>query len=141
MGDSRAWRSLRRVEGVAYWAVGAQVLAWLPAALGYRVPCWRGASLVRGQATKRTALARNLRQVLGTELSEAAALRLAREWFRLASCEAVDVMRMRGRARSLRRLVTISGREHLEAALAAGKGAIVCSAHFGSYDCGFSLLG
>ena len=65
---------------------------------------------------------------------------MTREWFRLRSCEAVDVMRLRRGARPLRRLVEIRGREHLEAALAAGKGAILCTGHFGSYDSGFSVL-
>jgi phosphatidylinositol dimannoside acyltransferase len=50
------------------------------------------------------------------------------------------VMRLRGRARSLGRLVEIRGREHLDAALAGGKGAILCSAHFGSHNSAFSLL-
>jgi len=49
-------------------------------------------------------------------------------------------MRLRHRARPLRRLVHIRGREHLEAALAQGNGAILCSAHIGSYDSGFSVL-
>ena len=49
-------------------------------------------------------------------------------------------MRLRGRARSLGKLVEIRGREHLDAALAGGKGAILCGAHFGSYNCAFSLL-
>ena len=140
MGDSRAERLLRSAEGVAYWAAAAPALARLPAAVGYRMACRRGDWLFRRQAGKRIELARNLRLVLGDELSPAAAQQVTRDWFRLASCEAVDVMRLRHRARPLRRLVEIRGREHLEAALAAGKGAILCSAHFGSYDSGFSAL-
>ena len=75
--------------------------------------------------------------MLGDELSAAAAQQVTREWFRLFSCEAVDVKRLRHGARPLRRLVEIRGREHLEAALAAGKGAILCTGHFGSYSSGF----
>ena len=140
MGDSRAKRLLLNAEGVAYWAVAAPVLARLPAALGYRMACWRGDWLFRCQAEKRTELARNLRLVLENELSAEAARQVTREWFRLSSCEAVDVKRLRHRARPLRRLVEIRGREHLEAALATGKGAILCTAHFGSCSSGFSVL-
>jgi lauroyl/myristoyl acyltransferase len=49
-------------------------------------------------------------------------------------------MRLRGRARSLGKLVEIRGREHLDGALAGGKGAILCSAHFGSHLSAFSVL-
>ena len=140
MGDSRAGRLLRSVDAVVYWAVAAPVLARLPAALGYRVACWRGDWLFRCQAGRRTELARNLRLVLGDELSPAAVQQVTREWFRLFSCEALDVKRLRRGARPLRRLVEIRGREHLEAALAAGKGAILCTGHFGSCDSGFSML-
>ena len=141
MDEGRPARLLRNVEGAAYWAAAAPVLARLPAAIGYRIACWRGDWLSRLQAAKRTELARNVRQVLGNELSPAAAQQLTREWFRLASCEVVDVMRLRHKARPLRRLVDIHGRERLEAALAAGNGAILCSAHFGSFDSAFSMLG
>jgi lauroyl/myristoyl acyltransferase len=140
MGDSRAISLVRNVAGVAYWATAAPVLARLPAVLGYRIACSRGDWLFRCQVAKRTELARNLRQVLGNELSPAAVEQMARDWFRLASCEALDVMRLRHGARPLRRLVRIRGREHLENALSLGKGAILCSAHFGSYDSGFSVL-
>jgi Kdo2-lipid IVA lauroyltransferase/acyltransferase len=78
--------------------------------------------------------------VLGDELSPAAAQQMTRGWFRLGSCGAVDVMRLRRGTRPLRRLVEIRGREHLEAALAAGKGALVCTGHFHSHDIGFSML-
>jgi phosphatidylinositol dimannoside acyltransferase len=141
MGESGAGRLLRGLEGVAYWAVTAPAVACLPAAVGYRLACWRGDWEFRSRGRKRAELTRNMRQLLGDELGPAAADRLARQWFRFASCGALDAMRMRGRARALRRLVEIRGREHLEAALAGGKGVIVCSAHFGSFDCAFSLLG
>jgi lauroyl/myristoyl acyltransferase len=141
MGESRAGRLLRNVEAAAYWAAVAPAAACLPAALGYRLACWRGDWEYRSRHGKRAELAHNLRQLLGDELSPDEIQRLTRQWFRFASCEAIDVMRLRFRARPLRRLVEIRGREHLEAALAAGKGAILCSAHFGSYDPAFSLLG
>ena len=78
--------------------------------------------------------------MLGEELSEDAAQRVARDVFRSVSCQVIDVMQLRGRAESLERLVEIRGREHLDAALAGGKGAILCSAHVGSYVSAFSLL-
>jgi phosphatidylinositol dimannoside acyltransferase len=141
MTESRAGRLLRNAEGVAYWAAVAPAAACLPAALAYRIACLRGDWEYRCRPEKRAELVRNLGRLPGDEPGPDAAQRLTRQWFRYASCEAIDVMRLRNRARPLRRLVEIRGREHLEAALAAGKGAILVSAHFGSYDCAFSLLG
>ncbi len=135
MGDP-ARGLLRNVERAAFSAA----LARLPAPLGYRIACWRAVSLFQRQDSKRTEIARNLQLVLGNELSPAAAQQVTRDWFRLASCEAVDVKRLRHKTRPLRRLVEIRGREHLEAALAAGKGAILCTGHFGSHSSGFSVL-
>jgi KDO2-lipid IV(A) lauroyltransferase len=139
-GDNPAGKLLRNVEGVAYWVAVAPILARLPTALGYRLACWRGDLLSRCQAGKRTELASNVRSVLGNEFSLAAAQQVARDWFRLVSCSTIDVKRLRREARPLRQLVEIRGREHLEAALAAGKGAILCSAHFGSHASGLSVL-
>ena len=140
MGDNRARRLLRTVKRATYLVVVAPAVGRLPAALGYRLACWRGDWHFRCQAGKRAEMARNLRLVLGDELSPAAAQRVTREWFRLGSCATVDLMRLRRGTRPLRRLIEIRGREHLEAALAKGKGAILCSAHFGAYDIGFSVL-
>jgi lauroyl/myristoyl acyltransferase len=140
MGDSPTGKLVRSAEGVAYWAAVAPALARMPAALGYRIACWHGDLLFRCQAGKRTELARNVRLVLGNELSPTAQEQIVRDWFRLFSCKTVDVKRLRRGARPLRRLVEIHGQEHLEAALAAGKGAILCSAHFGSHASGLSVL-
>ena len=140
MSDNRTRRLLRTVERAAYLAVVAPAVGRLPAALSYRMACWRGDWHFWCQAGKRTEMARNLRLVLGDELSPAAAQQVTREWFRLASCGAVNLMRLRRGTQPLRRLVEIRGREHLAAALTAGKGAIVCTGHFHSYDSGFSVL-
>jgi lauroyl/myristoyl acyltransferase len=140
MGDHPAGKLLRNVEAGAYWAAVAPALARLPAGLGYRIACWRGDLLFRCQARQRTELVRNVRLVLGNELSLAAQQQVVRDWFRLHSCNTVDVKRLGRGARPLRRLVEIRGQEHLEAAMAAGKGAILCSAHFGSDAGGLSVL-
>jgi lauroyl/myristoyl acyltransferase len=139
-GVVRVGRLLRQAETVAFWLAVAPLLALLPASLAYRAACWRADWTFRCWPQKRGEVVRNLRQVLGEELSPEEAERMARDVFRIRTCEVVDLMRLRGRARSLGRLVEIRGREHLDAALAEGKGAILCSAHFGSYMCAFSLV-
>jgi lauroyl/myristoyl acyltransferase len=135
-----AGRLLRRAEIVAYWLAVAPLTARLPAGLAYGLACWRGDQCLRHWPRKRAEVVRGLRQVLGAELSEEDAERVARDVFRSLSCQVIDVMRLRGRAEPLERLVEIRGREHLEAALAEGKGAVLCTAHFGSYNAAFSLL-
>ena len=133
-------RLLRGAESVAYWLVIAPLAAFLPSGLAYRVACWRGDLCFRYRAGKRSQIVRNLGVVLGDGLGPHEAERLAREYFRVTSCEAIDVMRLRGQARSLSKLVEIRGREHLDAALAAGNGAILCTAHLGSCSSASSLL-
>ena len=140
MGDNRARRLLRTVERAAYLVAVAPAVGRLPADLSYRMACWRGDWRFRCQAGKRTETARNLGQVLGDELGPAAAQQVTREWFRLGACGMVDMMRLRRGARPLRRLVEIRGREHLEAALGPGNGAILCTCHLHSHDNGFSVL-
>jgi lauroyl/myristoyl acyltransferase len=137
---ARAGRLLRSAEAITYWLAGAPLLALLPAGLAYRSACSRADWYFRSWPEKRGEVTSNLRQVLGEELSAAEAERLAREIFRIRSCEVIDLMRLRGRGLALSKLVEVRGREHLDAALAAGKGAILCGAHYGSYDSAYSVL-
>jgi KDO2-lipid IV(A) lauroyltransferase len=137
---AKTGRLLRAAEAIAYWLAGAPLLALLPAGLAYRAACWRARWAYPATSEKHSEVVRSLRQVLGDELSEQEAERLARDIFRIRSCEVVDLMRLRGRTPALGKLVEVRGREHLTTALAGGKGAILCSAHFGSYDCAFSVL-
>jgi lauroyl/myristoyl acyltransferase len=139
-GAVRVGRLLCQAEIVAYYLVVAPLLSLLPAVLAYRAACWRGDLTFRCWPDKRREVLRNLGQVLGEELSADEATRLARDVFRIRSCEVIDLMLLRGRARPLERLVEVRGREHLDAALAGGKGAILCTAHFGSYLFAFSRI-
>jgi KDO2-lipid IV(A) lauroyltransferase len=136
-----AQRSLvARLELVVFWLVVAPLAALLPARLAYWVACRRGDWSFRQWPQGAAIVKRNLFQVYGDTLSPAEAERVAREMCRASSCEAIDIMRLRNGTRPLRRLVEFRGREHLEAAMAGGKGAILCSAHYGSYMSAFSLL-
>jgi len=120
--------------------VVATLTALLPARLAYWVACRRGDWSFRHQSARFVIVKRSLLELFGETLSPAGAERLAREFSRAEACEAIDVMRLRNGARPLRKLVEFRGREHLEAAMAAGKGAILCSAHYGSYASAFSLI-
>ena len=116
-------------------------MAFLPAPLAYRVACLRGDWRYRLDTYAREGIMLGLKDVLGDQLNPAERARVTRNYFRLRSCEAIDVARLAGRGRALARLVEIRGLEHIEAALAAGKGAILASAHFGSFESCFSLIG
>lgn len=129
-----------RFEEFFYRLVIVPLVAFLPAPLAYGVACLRGDWLYRFDQTKRKQIISNLEGVLGDQLSPAERVRVARDVFRRKSCQFIDEMRLLGRGHALTRLVEIRGLEHIEAALAAGKGAIICIAHCGSYSSS-SLLG
>jgi len=115
--------------------------AFLPAPLAYSLACLRGDWRYKRDSVGRETIMRNLARVLGEQLSPTERACVTRDYFRLRSCETVDVMRLAGKGRALARLVEIRGREHLEAALTQGQGAILSEAHFGSYDASSSLIG
>jgi Kdo2-lipid IVA lauroyltransferase/acyltransferase len=136
----RVGRMVSQAEVITFYLVVAPLLALLPDRLAYRAACWRGDWTFRTWGARRREVLGNLQRVLGEELSPAQAGRIARDAFRIRSCEIIDLVRLRGGAGSLDRLVDIRGLEHLEAAAADGKGAILCSPHFGSYLAVFSLV-
>ena len=131
---------LARLELVVFWLVVAPLAALLPARLGYWLGCRRADWSFRHWPEGSAMVKRNLLQVFGDTLSPAEAERVALEFSRVGSCEIIDIMRLRNRTRPLGKLIEFRGREHLEAAMAAGKGAILCTAHFGSYVSAFSLI-
>ena len=131
----------RRLEVAFFQLIVVPLISFLPAPLAYGLARWHGEMHYRWDRTKREQILECLKGVLGDQLSSEERHIVTRDYLRLRSCEAVDVMRMVGNGQALARFVEIRGLEHIEAALANGKGAILCGAHFGSYNCGFSLIG
>ena len=100
------------------------LVAFLPARLAYGLACLHGDWRYRHDTLMRERIMHNLEGVLGDQLSHAERARVTRDFFCRRSCEAMDVMCLTGRGRALARLIEIRGLEHIESALAAGKGAI-----------------
>jgi Kdo2-lipid IVA lauroyltransferase/acyltransferase len=89
----------------------------------------------------RTTLEANL-QRLHPGLDPPGARTAARAAFAEFSLSFLDFLRLARMDRSaLERAVEIRGREHLEAAMGAGRGVIVLSAHVGNWEWGAALLG
>jgi len=137
---SRVEQLICKFEQLLYLLVIVPMIAFLPAPLAYGIACRRGDWAYRHDASTREEIMRNLESVIGDQMSDTERAQVARGFFRRRSCEALDMMRLAGRGRWLARLVEIRGLEHIEAALAAGKGAILCSAHYGFFNGCFSLL-
>lgn len=132
---------LHNLEELLYRLVIVPLVAFLPARLAYGLAYLRGNWYYRHDTFTHERIMHNLESVLGDQLSHAERVHVAQDFFRRRSCEAMDVMRLAGRGRALARLIEIQGLEHVELALASGKGAIICSAHFGSFNSCFSLIG
>lgn len=134
-------RMLFGLEEFFYRLMIVPLIAFLPARLAYGLACLRGDWRYRLHRVMREQIMDNLAGVLGAQVSPAERARITRDFFRRRSCEMIDAMRLAGSGRALARLVEIRGMEHIEAALVGGKGVLICSAHSGSFNNCFSLLG
>lgn len=138
---STFWQILCKFEQVFFILVIVPLVAFFPAPIAYGIACWFGDLAYQHDRLTHNRLIHNLERIIGDQLSDTERIQVARDFFRRRSCEAIDMMRLAGRGRSLARLVEIRGLEHIKVALSAGKGAVLCSAHFGFFNGAFSLLG
>ncbi len=105
-----------------------------PRRIGLRAGRWAGTfSFVLSREHRETALA-NLEKVFGGELSPSRRRSLARESFQSAALAVVETLQgMTWSEQQFRETVVLEGREHAQATLALGKGALFTSGHFGSW--------
>jgi KDO2-lipid IV(A) lauroyltransferase len=114
-----------------------------------RMPAWLAYGLaiayvdlrrgLNGVRTKEIALCLN--QVMGPDPEGKNYTRVIRDYYRSVICVKLDSLRLAGKGGRLMQFVDISGKEHLRKALAGGKGAILCTGHFGSVRAGAGMLG
>lgn len=94
-----------------------------------------GDALLHASARYRRVAIRNLRLVFGEEWTEEQVQAAARDTFRNIGKTAVEFLRMASMSeKELRAKTFYEGREHLDAALARGKGVLYLTAHFGNWE-------
>lgn len=132
---------LLRVEIGTYRYVMMPLVARLPSRAAYRLGRIAGDLQYQLESTKRRTHLKCVEFALGEQLGPEGGIRVVHDSFRLRACEEIDRSRLSGNGRLLAQLVNIRGLEHVESALARGKGAIIGSAHFGSWEAAVGLLG
>lgn len=123
-----------------------RLLGWLvphiPPWLGYRLFAWIGDLFFLLDINGRRAVQDNLRHVMGPDTPHRVLNAKARATFRIQAYNYFDLFRVPSMSEEeLHTRVIIEGWEHLEAALARGKGVIGVPAHFGNLDILLQFLG
>jgi len=124
------------------WLVAWDVCRRLPGPLAFALGRLGGALMRRTDARRRAALTANLAQVLGPGTGERALRRAVARTFANYGRYWVEFFRMErfGKADVLAR-VTVDGLEHLDRAVATGRGVVIATAHIGNWDAGAAWLG
>jgi KDO2-lipid IV(A) lauroyltransferase len=121
------------------------VMPRIPPRLGYAFFSRLGDLSHDKSATSRQNVYDNLRHVLGPQADPAQIEQIARQIFRNQARNYFDLFRVASlSADQIRGLVTVHGLENIDQALAAGKGTVMFTAHYGNLDVAgqvFSLSG
>ncbi len=129
---------------LAYYVfrIGSFVASHSPTALGYRLAVLAGSLMYHLQTGRRASVLANLCQVLGPETPQAELERLARGVFRNGAANYFELLRLPSvKLEDVRQRVRLHNFEHIDAALAAGRGVIVISGHLGAFDYVAQILG
>lgn len=115
--------------------IAGWVLPHVPPGVAYAMSGWLGYVVAALMPRQRAVVRANLRHVLGPDASESELDRLAHRTYGHMLKNYFDLFRIpRLRPEQIRRMVTVDGMENVTAALGAGRGAIICSVHYGAVD-------
>ena len=116
-------------------------LSRLPRRIGYLIATLVGDIIYLVSPRIRGTIASNVMHVMGAESDDAEVRRVVRSVLRNASKNYLDLIRIpRMKPQQIKRQVTPHGVHHLVDALARGKGVMLVTAHFGSFDMAVQLL-
>jgi lauroyl/myristoyl acyltransferase len=123
------------------WLAAWKLVRKLPEPVAFALG-WAGGLLYRRlDRDRREALTANLAQVLGPGTGRRELERTVRRGFTSYGRFWVECFRLEDLgAEEIRRRLRIEGREHIDTALAAGRGAIFASPHIGNWDAGGAWL-
>jgi KDO2-lipid IV(A) lauroyltransferase len=136
----RASRLLLTMEVSAY-RYALFLVARLPSRVAYGLGRMAGDLQYQVESSGRKMTLECLELALGEQFSPEGRIRVVHDCFRLRACIDLDRLRLAGNGQGFAKLVKIRGLEHIEHALAQGKGAVIGSAHFGSWEGAVGLLG
>ncbi len=128
---------------LTYWLIvlGNRLALAIPRRVSYAIASFIGDLAFLSWREKRLATVANMRRVLGPGATEARVRRAAQLSFRNYLKYTVDFLRFPGLSASdIKNAVEITGWEHLDRALARGKGVIFVGIHFGHFDWGAAAL-
>jgi len=116
-------------------------LSRLPRRVSYLIATLVGDIIYLVSPRTRSSIAGNVKHVLGAESDDAAIRSVVRGVLRNASKNYLDLIRIpRMKPEEIKRQVIPHGVHHLADALASGKGVMLVTAHFGSFDMAAQLL-
>lgn len=117
------------------YRLGGVLVPRTPPRLGYTLCHWLGGIIYQFHKPSRTTVQLNLRRILGPQASQVEINRRARTTFSYILYNYFDLFRLPALDRqTVEQLVTVSGWEHVEAALAEGRGLVMISAHLGNIE-------
>jgi lauroyl/myristoyl acyltransferase len=110
-------------------------LSRLPRRVSYLIATLVGDIIYLVSPRIRGSIAGNIRRVLGPEADDSTIRRMVRGVLRNASKNYLDLIRIpRMKPEDIKRQVIVHGVHHLADALASGRGVMLLTAHFGSFD-------
>ena len=117
------------------YRLGGLVVPKLPPTLGYNICALLGGLLFHLNRGGRANIETNLSRILGPDGSEAEIRRCARQTFNYILYNYFDLFRLpKLDDQAVKQLVTVRGWENVEAALTAGRGIVMTSAHLGNIE-------